>query len=348
MYRKKLLLAVITLTIFTGNLSGQNADNVKLFRGRIMDESNKGLARIRVNIIGYNEDLTDDDGIFEVFLPSEITEIQIQLNNDQLTIISPARGEILVPATSSKPYPILVRRQSELDERVYLEKIMKFIKEEGKLKNTQIDSLQNILRDTISSFQEKLNILGKTNEEKLKEINQLNSRLENLADSLNQSFVKFNQFEVMNQAVSELAIFSDKSKNLRDWMPRIQDAFMSETALNYYNDQIIAPYNIARNNLYDHQQQYLESVRFYGKDKPSIDELEEAYDIALKKLHESTVLPLNESLSNYLKDNWLLRGGSIKLRKKGKNLGDIAYGKLSFLIENLDEKIKEVKSLLQK
>lgn len=318
-----------------------------VFTGRILDENTgRGIAGITVRLIGQGEDITDDQGIFRISVQPNIEQVQLELPSGWV-IQYPRNGQAPVPRSANARLDVEVKQLRSQNERLLLE--IGRLQREQKLKEVQIDSLQQVLEDSLALYQKRFQVRSYEYEDAARrseaETRALEEKLAALTARLEAQFMEKNKTEIRGTVSAELLAFLDRLKDLRDFLPNFRDVFLYPQAADNF-DRIVESYNQVRTPIYDHHQDRLGQVRLYWQDAVLSDDLEEVYRLILDNIHQRTILPMNGDLIQYRKDWATGRMPRVKASKKAQQRAQEIHQALAFPIQELEQKIKEVNSRL--
>jgi len=334
-------LLVLAL-LLSGWLGAQPGEAV-IFRGRVVQmDTGRPLEDIRVSAPGASEALTDDEGFFNLSLPPGTTEFTLELATLGWEVAYPRRGRAVVPRSPETPVEFLVKRKE--NEPAALRAQIRRLESEGRLKDEQLDSLQQILRDTVRAIQARYAREVASSSDSLEQMAArkatLESRVAELTAQLEAGFLKRNREEVFEGLSRELLVFTDKLKDLRD---KLKPDFMrtvtrSPESLAQLNEAVSA-YNGARNALYEAHESRLQQVRLYWERELLTYQLEEIYRLALDHIHRDTILPLNDGAFKKLRDAALGEAPRVAAQKAATKQGKAAFNALEIPIRELEADI---------
>jgi len=323
-------------------LSAQPGEPVR-FRGRIVHlETNRPLSGLQVSAPGASEALTDDEGFFTLSLPPGTTEFTLEVASADWAVHFPRQGRAAVPRSPQTPVEFLVKKLRS--EHAALRAQVARLKREGRLKDNQLDSLQQILRDTVLAMEKRFEKDKESKSDALQVVArqkaELEQRLAELSARLEAGYLKRNREEVYDSLSRELLVFVDKLKDLRD---KLQPAFMRTVTLSPQSleqlRQATEAYNRARNALYNAHGSRLQQVELYWERDLLTYQLAEIYQLALDRIHRSIILPLNDGAFQQLRDAALGQAPRLAAQKAATNQGKAAFNALEVPIRELEQDI---------
>lgn len=282
------------LALLIGFLSlpapAQQGDPI-VFQGRILNQqTGQPLAGVEVRIIGAGSAITNDDGVFRIPLPRNMTSVKVELPSGWAVVI-PEAGQAPVPMDHSYLTPFLIKQlQSRIDQ---LERTVTRLERENKLKQGQIDSLQQTVADSARLWREQLDRLrlSKTAQE-----DSLRQRIDRLSAALESGAIRDNKRIAYRAVSSELLHFESALKDLRDALPYVQNAFLSPGAMEEFNRQV-KKYNAAWDSLYRYRADRIDQVRKYWEQPELTTRTEQVYQLALDRIHRDIVLPARDGIT---------------------------------------------------
>ncbi len=319
------------------------AQDAVIFSGRIVDAATgAGVPGMRVRILGQGEGVTDDDGLFRIPIKKGTVEVKLELSSEW-TVQYPREGKALVPMSSQARIDFEVKRLRS-ENAMLLQEVAR-LKKEGKLKSTQIDSLQRVVENAVGRFQDELARTAGVYRDSLRrsteETAQLRLKITELTNRLEKDFIRRNKAEAVALISSELLTYLDRLKDLRDFLPQIRDVFLDNRASENFNTTV-SRYNAARGPINDNREGRLASARLYWQDPLTADELEEAYTLILNGIHSRIILPLNNEVVENIRAAATGRMPRVAASKKAKDAADEAFKTLDYPIKELEQKIGEV------
>lgn len=314
-----------------------------IFSGRIVDAvTGAAVPGMRVRIVGQGEGVTDDDGLFRIPVKKGTVEVKLELSGEW-TVQYPREGKALVPMSSEARIDFEVKRLRS-ENAMLLQEVAR-LKKEGKLKTAQIDSLRQVVENSLGRFQEELARAAGSYRDSLRrsteETAALRRKIAELTDRLEQDFIRRNKAEAVALISSELLTYLDRLKDLRDFLPHIRDVFLDSRASENFNTAVNR-YNAARGPINDNREGRLASARLYWQDALTADELEEAYTLILTGIHARIILPLNNELVDHIRAAATGNMPRVAASKKAKDAADAAFKTLDYPIRELEQKISEV------
>lgn len=336
---KNAVFYTLLFIFYSLSVPGQDA----VFRGRLIDEStDRGVPGVLVSLVGFGQKMTDDEGMFQIAITPNTDQVQIELP-DGWEIRSHLDGKVLVPRSSSQFQPIRVKPVfSEYDQ---LRRDLARMREENRLKAVQIDSLEQLVKDSINWYRNQIKVSSyesrtETNRAAA-EAETLRQKVDELTRRLEARYTELNKAELRGTVSGELLVYLDKLKDLRDFLPNFRDVFLFPQASENF-DQLVTAYNEARAPIYENQQGRLAEVALYWEDPVLTDDLEEVYDLILNGIHKESVLPMNDELIGLVRAYVAGRMPRVQANRKAHKKAKTAYDTLAAPIESLEKKIGEV------
>ncbi len=312
-----------------------------LFRGRLLEEgTDRSLAGLWVRAPGSDGDVTNDEGLFRLVLPPGTSVVQVEVPAGW-AIAYPRNGRAPVPESSEVYVEFLLKKV--VDENQVLRQQLDRLTQENKLKKEQIDSLNQYIQTRIPALQDSLRRSGRVAEDS---IAQLKERILELIAEQEQVYTRQNREEVFREVSSGLVLYSDRLKDLRDWLVHVQDAFLSPQGAEQYR-QVLTRYLEARNSLLERHQALLQQVDLYWEQDLLTYQLEETYELALETIHNGLILPLEEGVNQRLRDFATGRSSRLAAQKKARKHAMDTVNQLAMPIQELEEKIREVTGQLR-
>jgi len=324
-----------------------DAQNGLIFSGRIVDENTgRGISGLMVRLVGQGGDITDDEGMFR---------IAIRINTDQVQVELPAGWEIQYPRSGQAPVlrsadahlDIEVKRLRSQNEQLLRE--IDRLRDEKRLKEAQIDSLQQVLEDSLGFYQKRFQLSVNEYQDAAQraeaETRALREKISALTAGLEDRFTKKNKAEIRGRLTSELRAYLTRLKDVRNFLPDFRDIFLYENVAKNF-DGAVQRYNEARAPVYDHQEQRLAQVDLYWKDEVLNDDLKEVYTLINEKIHAQLIHPMNNDLMTYRKEVATGRRPRISATRKARARADEVSQALAFPTEELEQKIREVNNNL--
>jgi len=312
-----------------------------LFRGRLLEEgTDRSLAGLLVRAPGSDGDVTNDEGFFRLVLPPGTSVVHVEVPAGW-AIAYPRNGRAPVPESSREHVEFLVKKVE--DENQLLRSQIDRLETEAKLKDEQIDSLRRYVQARILELQNRLEQTGQMAKDSITELNQ---RVLELVAEQEQIYTQQNREEVFEEVSSGLVLFSDRLKDLRDWLVHVQDAFLSPQGAEQYR-QVMTRYLEARSHLLETHQSLLQQVDLYWEKDLLTYQLEETYTLALKRIHQEQILPLEDGVNQRLRDFATGQSSRLSAQRKAKKQALQAVNELAIPIQELDEKIRKVNEQLR-
>lgn len=334
-----LLLAALLLCC---GLPAQPGEPVP-FRGRVVHlETNRPLSGLQVSAPGASEALTDDEGLFTLILPPETTEFTLEIASAGWEVHYPRQGRAAVPRSLQTPVEFLVKELRS--ENAALRAQVARLKREGRLRASQLDSLQQILRDTVQAMEDRFARKNASRSDSLQAVArqkaELEQRLAELSARLEAGYLKRNREEVYDSLSRELLVYVDKLKDLRD---KLKPGFMRSVTLSPGSleqlRQATDAYNRARNALYNAHDSRIQQVGLYWERELLTYQLEEIYQLALDRIHRDIILPLNDGAFKQLRDAALGQAPRLAAQKAATREGKAAFNALDIPIRELERDI---------
>ena len=320
------------------------------FRGRIVHmETGECLKGVKVSAPGASEAITDDEGFFVMTLPAGTREVQIEMPSGW-AVEYPRQGKTPVPRSSEASIEFLVKQLQS--ENAALKAEVKRLTREGKVKEEQIDSLRAIIQDTIQAFErrlaEQLGSVSDSMELVAAQKAAFERQVKELTAKLEAGYLKRNKEEVYEGLSRELNVYLDKLKDLRDLLKPsfMRTVTLSPESLKELGEKIEA-YNLARTALYEAHENRLHQVDLYWEREMLTYQLREVYDLALQRIHQEIILPLNDGPIEAVRDAALGQGPRMTAQSRATKAAREALNALEIPIQELEEKIESVHVVLR-
>lgn len=331
-----------------------------------------GIKNMMVEIPGIGRDRTTDDGTFQITIPFHLKFAKVEVPETGQKFIFPDLLEMPPPNNFTE---ILLCCGSETNQD-FTEKVKEVhilveqSKASKKLSERQIIQLKKSLIDTVLHYETEL-FLNRQDLAKIQ--NQLkNEQKENLVlqDSL-QVFQQ--QIDLLNQKVleltrdlhfaldekyqrqqaylltisTELQDYLDKLKDLRDWLPRIDNYYRNAQA----REQFIATckdYEAAWKVISLSHEEQLTAVQHFWTNPLVANNLDHLYNRILHEIHDDLIINnLNKQVISPMQD-WAARTkGLILARKETIKSADALLKILNPEIKRLEENLVEFMKQLQ-
>jgi tetratricopeptide (TPR) repeat protein len=183
-------------------------------------------------------------------------------------------------------------------------------------------------------------------EQSRRDLELLEERSSRLADSLRTASLRRNREELYAEISRDLLAYRDRLKDVRDWLPHVGDTFIAPQARDMFNDAV-ERYNEARNALYQAHKEQIRNARLYWESEEIAGELEAVYELALNRIHNRIVLPLNEGVVVPVRDAALGKTSRITAHKKAKKNAGKALEQLARPILELEQRTNDILSKLK-
>ena len=298
--------------------------------GKVVEINNgkaTGVGNIKVSVKDFSYNITNQQGEFEIAIPTDKDYVKLNLENTNRQLISPFSGLVYLPVPDKVELIVCAQENKRLLEEVdKLNKKVKSFQTKYDLSEKKAALTYKEMMDTIVFYEQRIQNLDE--QKKLMEtqhsaeiqkyqteIGQLRTEVERLKQvetSLMQQLLeakdeRFKKKQAVYQNISAgLRRYADELQNLSDMLlpERIPQYFTydNRAAVDQLSAKINA-YNKAYNEINDTHDANLTATRHYWEDESITKQLENTYTFLLSDVHKMTVLPLeftvNESLKKY-------------------------------------------------
>lgn len=305
-------------------------------------ETNRGIPRVGVELIGLGSGVTNSQGIAQIPIPAGTPQVQLQAPNG-FQVLTPPGPILPVPGSEEVIVKFYIKAG---DLELLREQVRELYGEQASLQNS-LDSLKNVnsqLQNRLSAVVSNRDSLLNLNEIQVMSISKLDKKLETVTSEYDQVRLKIygNISENYNQFLNAILNFHMQLKSYKL-------AFRNPGELEQFNAKI-ETLSEARDAMHEKSPGYLEIVRQYW-DKDDAIELEMLYDQALIRTYETYVLPLNKTLIQELKASWSGQKMRFAAQKAAKKPTEKAIQGLKVEIGSLkiqaDKVLKRLKSDLE-
>ena len=370
-FRKSLLLFV--LLSCTNLIQAQQPSGVIEVSGRIID---KGLSDMSSNvdmelyIVDYGSVKLTNNGTFAFKAPKGL-DIKIEVIPSEFQIMRPLDGLL---AGESNSYFIeifiihgtqdsLLKNQiNSLDEKVRL------LEEKDQLSARQISKLDRQILDTVVFFQ----TIQNSYNSKISNLNARIKKSERQNDVLQDSLITYRNDlnslkDTVNSLIARLSTALEEKylrqkahydeftklllqyqtglKDLRDWLPQLENCYKRKEALSQFN-QVCVNYGNARNALFDNHENHLTGIKRYWKNENCYIEGDKICQTIFQNIHSDLMIEgVNKEVMPWLKE--YATKGTRKV-KNVKKAGFEIHEKLAPLIEQIDQDYNNFFDLLSK
>jgi len=335
--------------------------------GRVIEQREGreiGVGGIKLFISNYGDFLyTDASGRFAAAIPADGQPFHIEIHHPRYNILTPPGGELLLSefntATFKIALTILVRgsqRDTALEQEVQqLNERVTRLSRQKQLSAFQLAKLHQRMLDTILYFQrqqrqweEQLSRSQNQNQELQQSLevqqgliaaqrDSIESLVDQLYVALEEQYLR--QQELYERIAAGLKAYRSRAADLNDWLPRLKSYFRDAGAQQDYYRTINA-YNLSYNELEKEHEGLIAGVAHYWTDPVAALEVRKVYNLALDKVHRSTIYTGNQSLGPYFEER------PPKVNKTQKE-ADAFHERLSPLIEELDREIDRLLQILR-
>lgn len=313
-----------------------------ILTGRIVDQqTQKGVPNLVVQVVGYSQGRTDNEGIFRIAIPKKLDQVKIEVSNGW-KIVSSLNGTIPVPRSSDAMVEMLV--QKLISENDQLQKEVDRLKRQNRLKSQQIEVLQTTIEDSLKIYRKRFTVQNKNTNAERDSLVQL---VERLTERLEQNFILNNKRETYKNLSTDLLTYVTRLKDLRDWLAHADDVLLSEQAMNNFN-KVIQSYNEARDNLFTKQADYTDQIQKYWEDATLTADLQKIYHLALQDIHDQHILSLKDTMLKSIAEFYTGKKARLVAKKEVKKQADTTTGNLLLPIRDLEQQIQTFNALLSK
>lgn len=324
-----------------------------------------GVPGVEVSVLGYDDDITDQQGAFLLHLPDNWQQTTVTLKNSALRIIRPAMGEVALPAPQGLEIQVCGAEKKRLLKKVdALESEVKKLRKDRSLSQQQIARLHGQMLDTILHYERELEVkeadLAKAKADsgaKSAEIEALSKTVADLEEqvgklerqlqaALEEKFRQ--QKKQLDQVSAALEDYADQVKNLRDMLlpERLGPYFLNEGArAKLY--AAIEKYNAARTAMLEGQEGWQAGIAHYWEDEGLPDQFASTCRYLLDEVHDQGVYPMEFSVMDPLKQFLGRQSNRIRAEKQAKEASQAAMPSLDAKIPVLEAKIKDLLALLR-
>jgi hypothetical protein len=312
------------------------AQSEVIFTGRIVDnDSGAGVSNIPVQITGFGEARTQDDGLFKIAIPDGLSQVEVGLP-EEWSIIYPVQGRVAVPRDASFTTEIIVKEKfSRLDQ---LKREVARLRQEKKLSEFQIDSLEQVVKDSMNFYRARLRTLEL---DRAAERDSIDARIAILTAKIENSVIERKQEQLIKALCQDLNRYLYRLKDFRDWMFHVEDVFLREGAMDQYN-KMLNNYSSSWDSLYVNRMNYIDQVRRYWENNALPRETEEVMGLALEDIHEKIILPANESVNGEIADFVTGKSSRLGAQKRAKKSANGLVVDLKLPISTLERYIENL------
>lgn len=313
-----------------------------VLKGRVIDEqSQKGVPNLVVQIVGYSQGRTDNEGIFRIAIPKKVDNVKVEISNGW-KIISHLGGNMPVPRSSDVMVEMLVQKLASENDQ--LQKEVARLEKQNRLKTKQIESLKTTIEDSLKVYRKRVANKNKgTNAER----DSLVQLVERLTARLEANFLLVNKRETYKNISTDLLTYVTHLKDLRDWLSHADDALLNEQALNSFN-KTINIYNQSRDSLFIKQADYTDQVQKYWEEETLRADLQKICDLALKDIHDQHILTLKDNLLKSMSEFYTGKKARLVAKKEVKKQAQATTAALLLPIRNLEQQVNTFNAILSK
>lgn len=300
------------------------------------------LPNKEIQLLGIGTYQTDEEGRFEVKLPTTPDNISIKMNNFE--VIRPYKG--MIPTLNAPPFfeldIIAVSRNLEEEYRLQLNRLSQklsaserkndlSLKRLNVMNDSLLASLQHNaaqkaqLKETIQSLEDRVAeetsvnqtlqddlIAAKTDFKILQ--TQLQEKEEVLYQALEEQYLR--QQNYFQSISADLKDYLFQLRDVQDILKNLDQYFRSGKQASYFQtyDATLRAYNGTLKKVNEQHQDYIQGVEQYW-DHPTVGkQVEETFAILFDQIHHPQLKPAINTINNYLRDN--RRNKAIKLAKE--------------------------------
>ncbi|MBK7872487.1 MAG: hypothetical protein IPJ74_18320 [Saprospiraceae bacterium] len=302
-----------------------------ILTGRILDvKTQKGVSNITVKVVGYSQGQTDDEGVFRIAIPNKLTTVKLEVAGGYKSLLN---SEIPVPKSSDAMIQMLVEKLA--NENDLLQKEVARLKTQNKLKSDQIKELQSAVEDSLRFYKGKMEKLHLNNNAERDSLLRL---VEQLTNSIEGDYVLKNKRESYQHISTDLLTYVTRLKDLRDWIAHAEDVLLNQKASENFN-KTLELYSQARDDLFVKQADYQDQVQKYWEKEVLTNDLKQLFDLALGDIHDTTILPLKDSLLAPIGDFYTGKISRLSAQKKVKKQATATNGQLLLPIKELERRV---------
>lgn len=301
----------------------------------------KPLAQVEMRWPGNLGSLTDNEGFFEMQLPTGTRVVTLGLEHPDLLILSPVDGQMSLSSDRSLPTPIYVGTS---EERAVIYQLIGRFEAEGanRMEPADIDRLwqgyfktgKDMLKQAESYRNEGGQQLAEARtklqqaEAKLAEIEGVLASMEIIQAQSNASF----QQQVYERFTRYTNTFTDRLLDVHDLLKLRSKRLLDNDEVAAELNQKLIAYSEARDSLNANRKAFVAGVSTYWEKQSLSREVEDLVELAIDDIHQGLMLPFNDKLlidiNNYIQQQ-------PRHRKRSAILNDIET-----LVANLHRKIQ--------
>jgi len=255
-----------------------SAQSIQL-RGKVIDINNQPVKNLSIRFTSFGDAVTTGSGEFVIIIPQYVHSVDAVIKDNNLQILYPVNGHVLVPADPNAVTTIIVSGGSTSSGKSVDESIVKYSKLESLLK-----------------------VVGTTNTE-LKTF--LEKFIELEAKRLEISEAKFRE-EVARNEMSD-AVFAEVSPVLKEYILRLnnlkthfemfyESAFMSDPSIEHINSATRA-YNPSFDTIYNNQNKWQSKISS-AWDGVISENFASAVNYMIDEIHKPYILQLNDCVKS--------------------------------------------------
>lgn len=356
----KVLTYTISFLFFSLILSAQNSHiEVQGVVVEVTGGKKKPVPNIKVIVPGEAETVTDFDGSFTMYFPSDKEYISISLEGCPHPIVSPYAKRVNIPPNEFLEIKVCAHENKKLRSKINtLNDRIRNLERQRKLNKRQLAAMHKTLLDTVLFFESKIkNIEDELNKkenelvEKNDELIEKDERIvslekevaeleEKLAVAIEEKYLR--QKDVFDKISTALNQYIDQAKNLRDNMRPVQiKAYFSSAPARERLYESIEKYNAARREVLDNHENHIVGVSNYWEAFELADELESTYQYLLETVHKEGVYPMEFAVNDNLKKALTRQLSSGKAKKAAEAGATEAIPNLNPMIDALEEKASD-------
>ena len=319
-------------------LSQPNAVSVQV----VDVETNRGIPRIGVELLGLGSGITDSDGIVRIPVPEGTKVLELQ----------PPQGfKVLTPPGPIQPVPssdeVLVKfwldvgalkvLQAQIDQlsnqQKALETSLSTVEREREFLQQQLDSLEGRSGIAMDSLQ--------------KEIIAQVAVIDSLSKKLTQvkADISSTKLQIYEDISHNYNTFLNAILNFSQGLKTVSYAFINAQELEAFNGYILA-LNEARDEMHEYHDSYIETAGQYWS-RATAQELEKMYDLALQEAYGDIILPLNDLLLKEIRSAWAKEKNRNIAQRNAKKPTKEAKKNLDEALDRLQIQAKKVLDLLE-
>lgn len=334
--------------------------------GKVIETNNGktiGVGNIKVTVKDFSYEITNQQGEFEITIPTGKDYVKLNLENTNRQLISPFLGLVYLPPSDKVELIVCAQENKRLLVEVdKLNKKVKSFQTKYQLSEKKAALTYKEMMDTIVHYEQRIQILDEQKKQMESQYSAEVTRLQTEIDrlkSVEESLMRQLLEAKDDKFKKKQAVFQNISAGLRRYVDELQnlsDMLIPERISQYFTydnraavDQLsikINAYNKAYDEIIDTHDANITATRHYWEDEIITNQLENTYTFLLSEVHKMTVKPLEFSVNEALKKLASKELGRREAEKKAKESALDFISKIKVKKTALLEKVNESINIL--